>query len=1202
MATHDLANELEKETFKLDQNAEPKLVTQLLKLLDDPANNVQENAVKCLGLIMWRVKDAQASEIVDTLCGHMLNEKKDELREISNIGLHTVIVQLPTEPVNIPNLIVKRLTPRLITGVTTCEKPEVKMCCLDILNDMLKRFGSLMLGELDKIQKAVLPQLTAGRPATRKRAIGCLGHIAVLVPDSLFVSLIEFLISNIEEAKKAENIRTLIQAIGAVSTSAGYRLGKYLPQIVPTIVKYCDSPKFENDDELRENCFQAFESLVLKCPKDISAFLPDIITLALKYIKHDPNYAEEADEDVEDMEDEGEEQQEEEEADGDISDDDDMSWKVRRSATKCLSAIITTRPERMPEIYAKVAPVLIARFREREENVKLDIFSTFVDVLKQTSVLTKRGTDANNLLPALQELTPKIVAGLTKELSQKSAKTRAGAFALLKELVGVRHGLLTNHIATIVPGVIFSLGDKGTNSNLKIEALTFLRLLLSSHPEDAFHPHMKILAPPIYKAVGDHYYRVSAEGLRVLNEFVKAVRPEGTTFDFHPYVKDIYNACVGQLKAQDIDQEVKECAITCIGMILATLGDDLSAELPASLGLLLDKLRNEITRIFAVKALSRIATSRLNIDITPILADSLKELASFLRKNNRQLKQSSLQALDDIVKKYGSNKAAKDLFPATLAEVAPLISDADLHLSHLALQLCVSILKVNPESAPTIVEKILPQTQQLLRSSLLQGLALESLLTLYAELVTSNAKQASFDTLLESLISIVSKKGEALSKQSFSSIAQTIASITASAPADKRSATVERFTKEVSSSKDDSLRLLCLLSLGEVGRRVDTNNSNLLNVVTSSFESTSEEIKQAASFALGNISVGNLPKYMPFVLNEIKTQPKRQYLLLHSLREIIVREAATGTGASILQPYLTPILALLFENCESEEEGTRNVVAECLGKLALISPEQLVPLLKERVTSPSTHARSTVITALKYTILEQPQPIDALLKPAMPNFLSLLKDTELNVRRVTLLTFNYAAHNKPGLIREILPEYMPTLFSESKVKPELIREVDLGPFKHKVDDGLEIRKASYECMYTLLDSCLDRLELSTFIANLNDGLKDNVDIKMLCHLMLIRLAQYAPVALVEGLPLLVDSLRITVQTKVSEGAVKQQVERNEEMIRSALRSIAAAAKLPNVESATKFDEFLKQIVLVSPLAEKYAQIVAEESSSHVSDE
>lgn len=46
MATHDLANELEKDTFKMDANAEPKIVTQLLKLLEDPANNVQENSVK----------------------------------------------------------------------------------------------------------------------------------------------------------------------------------------------------------------------------------------------------------------------------------------------------------------------------------------------------------------------------------------------------------------------------------------------------------------------------------------------------------------------------------------------------------------------------------------------------------------------------------------------------------------------------------------------------------------------------------------------------------------------------------------------------------------------------------------------------------------------------------------------------------------------------------------------------------------------------------------------------------------------------------------------------------------------------------------------------------------------------------------------------------------------------------------------------
>lgn len=40
------------------------------------------------------------------------------------------------------------------------------------------------------------------------------------------------------------------------------------------------------------------------------------------------------------------------------------------------------------------------------------------------------------------------------------------------------------------------------------------------------------------------------------------------------------------------------------------------------------------------------------------------------------------------------------------------------------------------------------------------------------------------------------------------------------------------------------------------------------------------------STTTGNVSVGNLTQYLPFVLKEIETQPKRQYLLLHSLKEV----------------------------------------------------------------------------------------------------------------------------------------------------------------------------------------------------------------------------------------------------------------------------------------------------------------------------
>ena len=62
--------------------------------------------------------------------------------------------------------------------------------------------------------------------------------------------------------------------------------------------------------------------------------------------------------------------------------------------------------------------------------------------------------------------------------------------------------------------------------------------------------------------------------------------------------------------------------------------------------------------------------------------------------------------------------------------------------------------------------------------------------------------------------------------------------------------------------------------------------NGLKNIIIESFNHNSEEVKSAASYALGNISLGNLGDYVPYVLNEIEAQPKRQYLLLHSLKEV----------------------------------------------------------------------------------------------------------------------------------------------------------------------------------------------------------------------------------------------------------------------------------------------------------------------------
>lgn len=71
---------------------------------------------------------------------------------------------------------------------------------------------------------------------------------------------------------------------------------------------------------------------------------------------------------------------------------------------------------------------------------------------------------------------------------------------------------------------------------------------------------------------------------------------------------------------------------------------------------------------------------------------------------------------------------------------------------------------------------------------------------------------------------------------------------------------------------------------------------------------------------------------------------------------------------------------------------------------------------------------------------------------------TILQDPDLENRRLGLTTFTSAAHNKPDLVLGHLKELMPSVLDESKVKPELIREVMMGPFKIMVDDGLELRK------------------------------------------------------------------------------------------------------------------------------------------------
>ncbi|KAG2656253.1 hypothetical protein PVAP13_1KG070300 [Panicum virgatum] len=1042
MATSDLLSELNKESFKADQDLEPKLTSTVLQQLEDASGDVSGLAVKCLAPLVKKVGEDKVVDMTNKLCDKLINGKEQH-RDTASIALKTIIAEVMTP--SLAEKILVCIAPQLIKGVNTAKGAEIKCECLDILGDVLHRFGNLITKDHEYMLTALLSQLGSNQASVRKKSVSCIASLAPSLSDDLLAKATLQVVQLLKNrSAKSDITRTNIQMIGSLSRSVGYRFGPHLAETVPLLISYCTSAS-ENDEELREYSLQALESFMLRCPRDISPYCEVILNLALEYVSYDPNFTDSMEEDTDE---EGQEEEDDDESANEYTDDEDASWKVRRASAKCLSAIIVSRPEMLSKLYLEACPKLIERFREREENVKMDIFNTFIELLRQTGNVTKGQGDIDESSPRwlLKQEVPKVVKSINRQLREKSIKTKVGAFSVLKELVVVLPDCLADHFGSLVPGIEKALNDKSSTSNLKIEALVFTRLVMASHSPSVFHPYIKALSAPILSAIGDRYYKVTAEALRVCGELVRVLRPnlEASAVDFKPYIGPIYNAILGRLANQDQDQEVKECAISCMSLVVSTFGDGLQRELPACLPILVDRMGNEITRLTAVKAFSVIANSPLRIDLSCVLDHVVSELTAFLRKANRALRQATLGTLNSLVVTYGGQIGSSS-YETIIAELSTLISDMDLHMTALALELCCTIMvdrKSIQNVGLAVRNKVLPQALILIRSALLQGQALQALQRFFASLVQS--ANTSFDALLDSLISAAKpSQSGGLAKQALSSIAKCVAVLCLAAGDQKCAATIEMLKGIL---KDDSAsnsakQHMALLCLGEIGRRKDLSN----------------------------------------------------------------------------------------------------------------------------------HVHSEIST-----------------------FLMLIKDSDRHVRRAAVLALSTAAHNKPNLIKGLLPELLPLLYDQTVIKQELVRTVDLGPFKHVVDDGLELRKAAFECVDTLLDSCLDQMNPSSFIVPfLLSGLGDHYDVKMPCHLILSKLADKCPSAVLAVLDSIVEPIEKTISHKPKGDAVKQEVDRNEDMIRSALRAISSLSRISGSDYSMRFKNLMNKIVSTPALAEKYNSVRSE---------
>ena len=247
-----------------------------------------------------------------------------------------------------------------------------------------------------------------------------------------------------------------------------------------------------------------------------------------------------------------------------------------------MSSIIATRPELLVSLYKEVSPVLISRFGDREQTVRLEVWATYVTLLTQTrlygggpqtrdSVGVKRKRDldgsgfevtAHSLLQAQVPALAKALLNQLKSPRTPAATLQAG-FGLLHTLLQVLPGSLSSQTGLIasISKAILSQPPSTSSSTLHISCLQFISSFFSTHPPPTFLNSLPVLTPVLLKTLGEKHPRVASETFKAFSSLLGALKPVRG----QDWVESVYQEAITRLVNHATDAEVRSCAEDIIG-------------------------------------------------------------------------------------------------------------------------------------------------------------------------------------------------------------------------------------------------------------------------------------------------------------------------------------------------------------------------------------------------------------------------------------------------------------------------------------------------------------------------------------------------------------------------------------------------------------------------------------------------------------
>ena len=1078
-----------------------------------------------------------------TLSGYLRDPNKKELHDIYSIGLKTTIAEVRED---LGKTLINKLLQPTQEGIESGDANQ-RSCWMELLKELIQRFGEKASESMEQLLEKTLKCLDDSETPVRKRASTTMGVLAIHANEDQFSAAVNKVLNEIETTSatgisQASRLQIYVQTISTIARSAGYRLAPYLDQIIPKLLAVIGDPSQHDpetvDHDLVDNCVRTLESLVLKCANNIAPHLEKILGVCKNLVRYDPNFAydEAESEEEEDQDMNGDENFEIDDDDLVNEDDDDSSWKIRRSAVQLISVSVASRPDLLDGIVEFCLQTLSASIFEREENVRIEVYKCLRELFSQCRyvagkavartpgvVLEKAGSipgiDVSNMqafdyglshaegeavdadtIP--QESKDKITALFHHECSniltrllkafRKFSSSQNSQEAILM-VIRTQISFEGLNDAEAVKSVfeVCRMAVHHSASAVTMGGLNVLIALLEYSDAHEIQPILQGASELSVEATRLNWYKLVATAFALLNRVIVSSVDASSV---NSIANRLAELLVNKASMRDVDALVKHSLTGSVSLFCWKFGNQYNKLMTCALQHLTQSLHTETMRLVALKCLDLVVCSPWTLKLTEfasennynVLEATVAVCSELLKQRSWQLRKQSLHLLENVLLHH-PNKLPDNLL-SSLCEQATYLLDMkeqDTTLTAHVLDLCAVIIESHSGRCPEGMDGAFRAALSISEHSTIQTTSTDSVINFLRKYSEECERKNDYSVLEQGLKTVFDRiDKESIPSNRWQLTARCVEASLANETL--RSSFIQQCKTNAENSAGSSPASSCfsMLVLGEVARCMSPDQIEAISsLLWKKLGDEDAKVRETAAAALGAVCHNSEHQLQRITRGLCSSSKETQYSLLVCLKETLSRFLNHQTEVpEFLNSLVNEIVSNLQQICSSCSESHRAALTDCFSYLMAIFPSRIFNELSTMATSNDPNIQWISLVSFKNSFnFQRCLNFDAAeLKP----FFAHISSDDISVKQATLDLVNSLLHFsldkiKPWLLSDVHQSgdkrkcpgndegILSFVYDSCHKKKELVREVNLGPFSHKIDDGLNLRKAAVAVLVSL---------------------------------------------------------------------------------------------------------------------------------------